>query len=516
MGLDGGDGLQGRPVEFPEVEPWPRPVDGAKLIDDIATAIRGHVVMSNEARDTCALWVIHTYLIRHFTVSPKLSIKSPVKGCGKSTLLDALKHLAHRAVTTESIRPAALFRMIETYHPTLCIDEVDTFVGKDLELQGMLNASHRYDGHVTRTVGETFEPRQFTVYAPIALSGIGRLTATLADRSLPIVLHRKLPKETIMQLRVGRTGHLEELRRRIVRWIADHGEQVGAREPALPDFLVNRAADNWFPLFAIAEVAGGDWPQRVRTAAAKLSIDNDTSTRLELLLGDIRDIAAKPKAEQMSSALLVERLKEIEGRPWAEYGKTGKPITANQLARLLREVGIVSEQIRVQQWDELVGKHVESQLRGYKLAQFEDAFARYLPPDTERKNAPEGNRNRQSVTNPIDSGTSAISQPSQTKPSVTVAKCEKSNNDGVCDTVTVANPENGENAESDGRGGAHALDATPNPGEPCGERTCAQCGRPGATLPAAWGDSGDFYLHPGDCQERWINDRMAERGVWAP
>src|SRR5262245_57487461 len=115
------DGKQGQAISFPEIEPWPKPVAGAALLNDIATTIRNHVVMSDSARDICALWTVHTYLIRRFKISPKLSIRSPVKRCGKSTLIEVLAELVFRAWTTGSITKAALFRLIDMWHPTLLI-----------------------------------------------------------------------------------------------------------------------------------------------------------------------------------------------------------------------------------------------------------------------------------------------------------------------------------------------------------------------------------------------------------
>jgi len=180
LGLSGADDgkLQGSAVSFEEIEPWPEPVNGVELLDDIATTIRSHVVMSDFSRDISALWTVHTYLIQKFMISPKLSIRSAVKGCGKTTLLDVLSHLVFRALVTGSITKAALFRIIDMWHPTLLIDEVDSFVGDDEELRGMLNNSHRYDGAVVRTVGDEHEPRRFSIYAAMALSGIGGLVDT--------------------------------------------------------------------------------------------------------------------------------------------------------------------------------------------------------------------------------------------------------------------------------------------------------------------------------------------------
>jgi hypothetical protein len=43
----------------------------------------------------------------------------------------------------------------------------------------------------------------------------------------------------------------------------------------LPPSAFNRLADNWRPLFAIAETAGGDWPRRAADAFTKLTGKED-------------------------------------------------------------------------------------------------------------------------------------------------------------------------------------------------------------------------------------------------
>src|SRR5262249_31313360 len=128
---NGNDGKQGHAISFPEPEPWPEEVDGAALLDEIATAIRRYVVMPDHDRDICALWSVHGYLIDCFPVSPRLAIRSPTKRCGKTTLLDVLSRLVARPLPTANITSAALFRVVEDYGPTLLIDEADTFLNEN-------------------------------------------------------------------------------------------------------------------------------------------------------------------------------------------------------------------------------------------------------------------------------------------------------------------------------------------------------------------------------------------------
>src|SRR5262249_54954803 len=115
----------------------------------------------------------------------------------------------------------------------------------------------------------------------------------------------------------------------------------------IPEVLHDRAADNWRPLLAIADHIGGLWPELARQAAATLS---GTSAEVEsirvMLLSDIRDIFGN-KMKMMASAVLCSRLAMLEGRPWPEFGKSCKPITPTQLARLLSPFGIDPRTIRL-------------------------------------------------------------------------------------------------------------------------------------------------------------------------
>src|SRR5215469_9295265 len=198
------DNKQGGAIEFPEPELWPEPLNGALLLDDIATAIRDHVVMSDVARDTAALWVLHTYLPDRSLVSPRLAIASPEKRCGKTTMLDVLARLALKSLPTANVTAAAIFRVVEAYRPTLLIDEADTFLRDNAELRGIVNSGHRRGGQVLRTIGDDHEPRAFSTYSACAIALIGRLPETLHDRSVIVSLKRRLSSEAIKPFRPDR------------------------------------------------------------------------------------------------------------------------------------------------------------------------------------------------------------------------------------------------------------------------------------------------------------------------
>jgi Protein of unknown function (DUF3631) len=418
---------QGHAIAFPDPELWPDPVEGASLLDDLAEAIRKHVVVPDHARDACALWVVHTYLTDRFLISPRLGVRSPTKGCGKTLLLDVLDRVVARPLPTANVTAAAIFRVIEAHRPTLLVDEADTFLRDNDELRGVLNSGHRKGGAVLRTVGDDYEPRSFATYAPCVIALIGSLPDTLHDRAVTVDLKRRLPSEKVEPFRPDRASHLDVLARKAARWAKDHGELLADADPAMPDGIANRPADNWRPLLAIADVAKGEWPERARKAAeaAHIAAADDAESRLELLLGDIRMAFDEASKTEMASADLVKALIALEGRPWAELGKSRKSLTQNGLARRLKPLGTAPG---------FIGPE-HARLRGYKLAQFKEAFERYLPL--------EGDSNRSTVQNAANTGTSDDSKACSQDNGCTVEKCEKPNNDGLLNGCTVAKGGNG-------------------------------------------------------------------------
>jgi hypothetical protein len=166
------------------------------------------------------------------------------------------------------------------------------------------------------------------------------------------------------------------LRRQAKRWAEDNVETLKQKRPALPDALNDRAQDNWEPLLAIADVAGGGWPALARNAALALTQDLDEGSIRVFLLTDIRKLFWEDNKDRMSSAALAGRLGELAGGddeagPWAAFGKNGKPITQRQIAKLLSEFSIFPRGIRLEG---------EKTPKGYLLEQFRDAFERYLSP----------------------------------------------------------------------------------------------------------------------------------------
>jgi putative DNA primase/helicase len=356
-----------------QVEPWDQQVDGAALLNELRAAFQRYLVLPEHGAAVMALWTLHAWTIDAAFVSPFLTFTSPEMRCGKSTALGLLSPCAPRTAMASNITPSAIFRYVEAHQPTLLIDEGDTFLGGSEEMRGILNSGHTRDTAVViRLVGDDHEAKEFSTWGPKVIAAIGKIAATLRDRSIIVSMQRKRRGERVAKLR-ARNDRSEflPLRRKASRWAADNIETLKTAQPEIPELLNDRAADNWEPLLAIADLAGGNWPKLARTVAEKLSdaADADTPTIRLQLLDEIKKLFTTLKTDRLSSKGLLAALHSDDEGPWIAFGKNGKPITPKQVSDLLSDFEISPRSIRE-------GQEV---CRGYLLAQFTDAFTRYLP-----------------------------------------------------------------------------------------------------------------------------------------
>ena len=360
------EGNQGCIIE--DLEPWEESVDGEHLLDEIKSILKSHVVFDEYSVTACALWIVLTYVYDAFRILPMLGITSPEKRCGKTTLLEVLQGLTRSALLASNITPSAFFRVIEAYHPCLLVDEFDTFIKDNDELRGIVNSGHtRKLAYVIRTNMETMEAEIFSTWGPKAIAMIGNLPDTNKDRSISIRLKRKLSGESVRKISLDFDLEQLPLRRKCERWGQDNIDRLKSARPDIPNVGNDRATDNWTPLIALAELAGGQWPELANRAIKALEMTDDKDTIRQMLLADIKVIFKKKDIDRISSKILVEELVEIEDHPWGDW-RRGKPITQTGLARLLKPFNIRSKTIRLEM----------KTPKGYELQQFEDAFKRYL------------------------------------------------------------------------------------------------------------------------------------------
>jgi len=364
------------------------PADGAELLNRVAAFVSRFVRLPSPSHtDAVTLWAVHTHAIDAFETTPRLVLLSPEKGSGKTRAMEVLSLLVDAPMFVVNISAAALFRALKERPSTLLQDEADTVFGSKApeheDLRGLLNSGYRRGASIWRVVGQgtKMHAEAFPSFCPVALSGLGELPDTIMSRAIVVRMRRRSQSEYVEQFRARRVEPEGlELRQRIADWASAHHDRLAAADPAMPDGVVDRSADNWEALLAVADAAGGDWPQRARSAtSAFVAAHVDDGSRGVRLLTDVRAVFDNLNVDKLPSAALAKHLAELEESPWGDL--RGKAIDARELARRIRPFDVRPHTVRI-------GDHTP---KGYERADFSDAWERYLPiPPIDRNIATSG------------------------------------------------------------------------------------------------------------------------------
>jgi putative DNA primase/helicase len=482
----------GEPAHW-SVTPELEAVDGAELLDQLRGVFRRYIVMPPGADIALALWALHAWTHDASEISPIACLTSPTKRCGKTNVLILLQFLTPRSELAANVTAASIFRYVEAVRPTLLIDEADSFLGDNDELRGILNSGHTKAGaSVIRVVEEGGEQvvKRFSTWAPKAIALIKKLPDTLADRSIIVHLMRKPRTAVVERLRKRDSDEFRLLRSRAARWAEDHTARLVDLDPAVPETLHDRAADNWRPLLAIADLAGGSWPQLARQAACQLTgMEQDGAVNVTLL-GDLK--AAFGDAEVMRSSDLVAKLTADPESPWSEYNR-GKPLTQRGLARLLADFHIITEEVHPPGL---------SHGKGYKRVWFEELWATFnssdpgqdpsfsiSPPPQARKRA---NADGSRLTSDFSSAHEEVSA--------------RFKNDDLSYShagLRTCADEKGGTSESEARAAPEGVESAPN-GVEGDLPSCAHCGLAHPAPNQVSIDGNSLWLHRG-CEAAWTD-----------
>jgi putative DNA primase/helicase len=465
------DSTEGFHLPHWDVAPWNSPIATADLLDEITTVFNRYVVLPEHAADALALWIAHAWAFDAWDeVSPFLVLMSPTKRCGKTTVLVLTSWLTPRSAVASNISLSAIFRFIDAAQPTLLIDEADTFLKENVEIRGMLNACHvKATAHTWRNVetNKQITNKRFSTWSPKVIAGIGRFADTLEDRAVLVRMQRKPKGARVERCRYRDMPEYAALRQKAMRWAADAVPALRAASVKSPDDIHDRAVQNWDPLLAIADMAGAEWAKKARAAASALtSKDEDDHDFGVEFLRDTRKAFASVADQDIFTRELSGHLNADPERPWATYSRGDKPITDRAIGKLAGRFGIVSTTIH-----RAGGIHA----KGYSFADFEDAWARYTPPQT--IGAPLDRPTHPCIRASADvPGTSDVFSSVRDPSTARIEKCEKPANDGDLHGCTDGKPDSG----------------CANDSASAGTANCAHCGeRDGRPLFPA----GDVLVH---------------------
>jgi hypothetical protein len=355
------------------------PVEGAELLALVLDFLTRFVAYpSLDAAIAHTLWIAHTHLMAAWESTPRIAFLSPEPGSGKTRALEVTETLVPNPMQAVNVSPAFMFRRVsqDGGAPTILFDEIDAIFGTKVrdsneELRSFVNAGHRRGAIFGRCIMVPGKPprlEELPAYCAMAIAGLGDLPDTILSRSIIIKMRRRSPTETVEPFR--QRLHAEAgnaLRDRLSVWMSSL-QNVGSPWPTLPVSITDRNADIWEGLIAIADAAGGSWPERVRVTAVTLVTDSkgNSGSLGVRLLSDLRTVFGD--AEAMHTETILHALCNLDEAPWGDV--RGKAITSRVLANLLKRYDVTSKGVRI---DAIVKK-------GYAREDLYDAWQRYLSP----------------------------------------------------------------------------------------------------------------------------------------
>jgi len=348
-------------------------------LDDVEAYVGRFCVFRDvHALVAVTLWAAHAHMVEKFHTSPRLLLSSPEAGSGKTRVLEVLDLLVPEPLFCLNAKPAAIFRTLATRQITLLVDEVDAIFsrrgaeGDNEDLRAMLNAGYKRGASIPRCVGPRHDVQQFEVFCATAMAGLGDVPETIMSRSVIIRMRKRAAHERAEPFRSReQEGPGHALRARLARWALKVADSCGCAWPTMPDGIVDRPAEAWEPLIAVADAAGGDWPTRARAACVALcEVAADRRATLGVrLLSDLRIIFGD--ADALHTKTILERLHNGEGleadAPWGDLH--GKPIAERAMATMLKKYDVASVKVKVG----------GLALQGYRRDHLWDAWQRYLP-----------------------------------------------------------------------------------------------------------------------------------------
>ena len=251
------------------------------------------------------IYTLGTYFYKLFPTFPYLYLFGATES-GKTKTLSLFERLCFNAVATINLSPSALFRLVEVFGATLCIDESEYLKDseKRSELQQLLYAGYKKDsGNVLRVEGDrTKNVKIFHVYSPKIMASINYPNDVLLTRCIVVNMKRGTNRE---KLNRTPSDDFLQVKDKIYLLVFNRFDEVyQLRDMDFQhELLVGREHELWRPLFVIAHWLKGHMPERaaeIENALVlmleqdvmikqSLRVDSDLITMIYCLLSNIHE-----------------------------------------------------------------------------------------------------------------------------------------------------------------------------------------------------------------------------------
>jgi hypothetical protein len=216
-------------------------------------------------------------MLELWDITPRLGFFSAEPGSGKSRALEVSKLTACLPFPSASLTGPVLMRQIDSGdYATIIIDQLEDIYSSaqardaNGSLTTVLSAGFESDAVAHRCEANTNKPQEFKIYAPVVMAGLSRtkLPDSLKSRTLRIEMKRRFAGDEIAEFRKRyAAAEAKPIREALEEWCFEMQTKIDLDALKFPPGIRDRDKDIWEPLFAIAQVAGNDWPKRVADAA---------------------------------------------------------------------------------------------------------------------------------------------------------------------------------------------------------------------------------------------------------
>jgi hypothetical protein len=309
--------------------------------DYVLNAVRNFIATiqwaPDEYLDAMTLILAVTHVKDLFATVPYVLVTSDKPKVGKTTLSKNIPLLladrtwqVGRNTTSQALRDKFLDREPPV---SVIFDDIGKIFGGSGR-QGLTNpvydlAVKGYENTGTISVSRNGSSVDAPAFIIAFMNGLGN--AVPEDLATRCIQFKLKPKPARIRMRNALSASVkkdaESLKLNLHRWAS--GQRGKIREYMKNDvlyvhpLLTDRVMQLWGPLFAVADAAGGTWPQRCLAAFLSMALDEDSRPPVlaedQLLLDSAKVILAHNPATLIFTADLVAQLRAMPGGDYEDY-----------------------------------------------------------------------------------------------------------------------------------------------------------------------------------------------------
>jgi hypothetical protein len=302
--------------------------------------------------DMLAAWAAHTWVYQAHEFTPRVGVLSDQPQSGKTRVLTLTSLLACKPKVMSNYTAAVFTRVLNKYARdggSVFMDETDTVFRTERsepQIQGAFNDGFQYEGTSDRCAGGD-DIVEKSIFCPIMFAGLKYLPPACMSRSILVYMEQRRMDERIesYQSRVHASWG-KGIGESLGQWAAGNALRLAELYPDLPDGCEDRTADKWGPLFALAQIAGNGWKERMHAAYEEIAAGvaaNPPVSPLTQLLTDIRTVWTD---DRLPSSMLIERLMALPNAPWGKRWPQNQLKATRELANILRGASIAPRKAR--------------------------------------------------------------------------------------------------------------------------------------------------------------------------